>query len=953
MHHGPEFTVVLIFGLALAIGAAMRLVLSRVRFPYTIAMLLIGLAAGFAIQATIGNYPAANGPSHVAEHVAGGAHENSATHTEDAEQRGLLFDLLLLIGAAGQISPDLIIFVFVPALVFESAFNLEVHRFRKNAGAVLVLAVPALLLATVATAGLMVVLTGSTWGWAWLPALVFGALISATDPVAVVAILSELGVSKRLGVLIEGESLLNDASAIVVFSILLTLLTGATESIGVGSALFEFIRVSFGGLLVGVALSWAISSWIGRVFNDPLTEITLTLVLAYGCMVIGEGFFHVSGVTAVVVAGLWMSGWGRTQISPEVAHFLHRFWQMLGYIANTLIFFLVGLAMAPAIKTAEISDLVLIVLAWVGIMAIRFVLVFATQPINTRLSEGITTSDSTLIAWGGLRGAVSLALALAVSQNEAVAPLLRDQILLVSVGVVLLTILINGTTIGWFLARLGFAEVPPTEQLARLTARSRAIAKVGESLEELSASRDLRTVRWRDVESRLVDRRAALASEIENLEQRLALLPESERAVSYWRQVLTIERRTYWEAFELGTLSARAVRILAHEIDAHLDRLDRGDLKPPTARTPEIHSSRVTQGLSFLRSSRFGFAQVELVFELSRAETLGAERVLASLAAFAGAPPAVMKAIRETYMGYLRGSKERIEDFRNNTPEMASACESRLARRIELNIEREAFEHLGHDGVLDESAVESEIEDVESRMHRLMRSPTIISLPSIAELVASTPLFRSLEPSALDALSRLAEEQVFPAGTWLWREGDRGDSLIVIARGAVHVFKHIEGEDAFLDVLGGGDVVGEIALLTGEPRSASIRASTAVTVGVVGRDAFHQLMKLYPSLHEELWRALTRRRFCDCSRQLPELSHLNQRDRLRWVDTGRRIDLDAGQSVSVAEEDAWAFVLIGAIESSGARYGGGSLFQTESGATLKALETTRLVLLPHGHSEFI
>ena len=124
-------------------------------------------------------------------------------------------------------------------------------------------------------------------------------------------------------------------------------------------------------------------------------------------------------------------------------------------------------------------------------------------------------------------------------------------------------------------------------------------------------------------------------------------------------------------------------------------------------------------------------------------------------------------------------------------------------------------------------------------------------------------------------------------------------------------------------------------------------------MGVVGRDAFHQLMKSYPSLHDELWRALTRRRFCDCSRQLPELSHLNQRERLRWVDTGRRIDLEAGQSVNVSEEDAWAFVLIGAIESSGARYGSGSLFQTATEVTLKALEKTRLVLLPRRNSEFI
>ena len=294
-------------------------------------------------------------------------------------------------------------------------------------------------------------------------------------------------------------------------------MTGELAEFSSLDALLRFAVVVVGGIAVGVVLAYAISRWIARMFNDPLSEITLTLVLAYACMVIAEGFLHVSGVMAVVTAGLWMSATGKRSISPEASGFLHRFWHLLGYIANTLIFFLVGLLIARQLGRASAWDFAIILLTYVGVMLVRAVTTFLAQPIATRLSEGVDAKDSAVITWGGLRGAVSLALALLVARNEAIDETLRNQMLLLTAGVVLLTILVNGSTMGRLLSRLGYNEAPLGEQLAHLTAKSLVLEHVQDEIAEASRSRDLRTVPWGDVQRANQVRLEELSQRIEEI----------------------------------------------------------------------------------------------------------------------------------------------------------------------------------------------------------------------------------------------------------------------------------------------------------------------------------------------------------------------------------------------------------------------------------------------------
>ena len=304
--------------IALIIGAGTRHFLKKSPLPYTVSLLVIGL--GLGALSRIGIFGEWN--------IIG--LKLNAVFISDA------------ISWAGQINPHLILFIFLPTLVFEAAFAMDVHTFKKTSANAFILAVPGIIVALLLTALtiLLIKISGIGLGnWTWTLALLFGTVISATDPVAVVAILKEVGASKKLATLIEGESMLNDGTAIVIFMVILATISGT----GSGASPFsEFIRVSVGGTLVGLAVGYLIIAWVKKVFNDPLVEITVIVAAAYMTFYVAEHFLHVSGVLGLVSFGLLMASVGRTRISPEVEHFLHEFWELLAFIANTLIFLIVG-----------------------------------------------------------------------------------------------------------------------------------------------------------------------------------------------------------------------------------------------------------------------------------------------------------------------------------------------------------------------------------------------------------------------------------------------------------------------------------------------------------------------------------------------------------------------------------------------------------------------------------
>lgn len=456
-----------------------------------------------------------------------------------------------------ELTPELILGLFVPPLVFEAAFQLKFSELRRNLTFILVLAVPGVILTTLIVGGLLSIGTSLSL----TAALVFGALIAATDPVAVVALFRLLGVPKRLAVLVEGESLLNDGTALVLFNLMLAVaLTGQFNLIG---SVFDFIRVSAGGVVIGLGLGWLISRLIARI-DDYLIEITLTTVLAYGAYLLAEQF-HFSGVLAVVAAGVITGSMGPQGMSPTTRIVLFNFWEYITFLVNSLVFLLIGL----------VVDLQILLNAWqpvlwaIGTVLIaRIVVVYGLSWITGRLSEPISLRWQHILAWGGLRGALSLALAL--SLPLAFGPE-RDLLRTMAFGVALFTLLVQATTMNPLVRRLGIVTVNPVQadyeqRHARLTALRAAEAHIERRYREGLVSGPV----WEELKPKLQEQIALLADAVREL-LRVQPALEAEEMDTARREILRAERSAYLGMRRDGVISEDVFEKLSAEVDAELE----------------------------------------------------------------------------------------------------------------------------------------------------------------------------------------------------------------------------------------------------------------------------------------------------------------------------------------------------------------------------------------------
>jgi len=347
---------------------------------------------------------------------------------------------LLPVSIAVPLSRELIFTFFLPPLVFQAAIELKWRYFRRNLPATLLLAFPGVVIA----AAVVACGTHLLLGWSWLGASLFGVLIAATDPVSVIAAFKEMKAQPRLSLLVESESLLNDGAAAVAFGVLIAIAEGAPGSIGfvTGSLLWTVA----GGVLSGLAVAGALLVLAGRT-EDHLVEITLTTLAAYGSFLLAE-HFGMSGVLASLSAGLLVGniGW-RGAISPGGRGHVLAFWEFAAFLANSIIFILIGSHEAHqplALFTGAAAIAILLSLA--GRAAAVYPLSALLRPTRLRLEPAYQH----VLFWGGLRGALALALALALPASIPE----RGEIIVVAFAVVAFSIFVQGLTMPWLIRKL-------------------------------------------------------------------------------------------------------------------------------------------------------------------------------------------------------------------------------------------------------------------------------------------------------------------------------------------------------------------------------------------------------------------------------------------------------------------------------------------------------------------
>lgn len=463
-----------------------------------------------------------------------------------------------VVGNAQLLTPDVIFVLFLPALLFESAINIEINHLRQNFWPIVLLAVIGVAVAT----GITGYAVHHFLGLPVLTALLFGALISATDPIAVIALFRDLGVSKRLAVIVEGESLFNDGTAAVAFQLILAgILTNQFDAV---MGLRQFLVVAVGGALLGFLVGYAASKITAQV-DEPRIEITLTTIVAYGSYLFAE-HIHVSGVIATVIAGLTVGNYGaRTGMSPRTRVSVWSFWEYLAFLINSLVFLLIGIE----VHVAQILQSWWPILLAIGAVLLgRILVVYLLSPLSGRFGEPIPARWNPVMVWGGLHGSVSIALALSLPHDFPH----RDTLLTLCFGVVAFSIVVQGLTMKPLLGWLGIIE-HADEAYATHKARQLTLGAASAELEEMRQLRSVSPAVFAALETEIESRAKSLEENVRRIQAENPAIIEEEFRQARLR-MLAAERSALNRGVIEGIVSQEVSEHLLAEAAEEIDRLN-------------------------------------------------------------------------------------------------------------------------------------------------------------------------------------------------------------------------------------------------------------------------------------------------------------------------------------------------------------------------------------------
>jgi CPA1 family monovalent cation:H+ antiporter len=586
----------------------------------------------------------------------------------------------------GEAFEEVVVFLFLPALVFAAALGLDLRAFARNAGAILGLSVVAFVVSAVLVGLTLHLVLGTEL----IVAFLFGVLISATDPVAVVAIFRQLGVPRRLLTIVEGESLLNDGVAIVLSAILLEAATGG--SISVAAGVVDFLTVFVGGAVVGVVLGLLAACTLPWL--DRLPAVALSLAVAYGSFVLADAVLGFSGVLATAAAGMVLSGLGSSRASAEVREAWTQTWEALDYIANALLFLLIGLVLDPGLLADNLGG---VLLAVVAVLVARAAAVVPVVWLLERLAHvpRVGRRNEAVLVWGGLRGGVALALALALPEELAE----RDTLVALTGGVVLATLLLNATTVGRLVHRLRLDEASPVDRFLAAVARLSGISEAQRRVTELGLAD--------------ADRLSALLVEAEREARdelhRLELTEDEEMRVVLGR-ALHIERSTYQQLADEGLLPPDVTLELLSQVDDEIDELSLGSFTHAAGgrRRAEPALSRFTRRLVAWLPAPGDDDAGDLAHAEAAARRLAARQTSDALEVFEHLPgvrAVTVERVRGTFRDWEAAADRVLAEFDDGSDRTRRALHERQAQLLARAASARQLRELVDSGILPEEVV--------------------------------------------------------------------------------------------------------------------------------------------------------------------------------------------------------------------------------------------------------
>lgn len=817
-----SFVLLVVAGLLVVVGISQPLA-NRLRLPPSVLLAAIGAGIGAfpAVLARLGLY----GPVDAAA--------------------GLFAHL--------PVSSVTFIYVFLPLLVFEAGITTHVRRSSEDAAAILLLAVIGTLIATVA-------IGYALWPFAQVPLLVcllLGAVVATTDPAAVIAVFRDIGAPARLTRLVEGEALLNDATAISLFVVLLgMILTGREPDIGTGLRLFaiSFVGGGVAGFLAGRLLLWIIP----LVGDDRLAEATLTLGFAYLVFIVAERVFHVSGVVAVLASGLTVSALGRARIAPENWAFLADLWEQIAFWARSLIFVLASMLVPRLLVDIGFHDLLLLGVLIAAALGARIFTLFVLVPPFERfgLTPRIDASYKFAIIWGGLRGALTLVLALAVTENAALPRETQRFVAVLATGLVLITLFVNGPTLRLVIRLLGLDRLSPRDTALRDRILALSYADACEAAREIAKTHSLSPSA---VERVIAPYQASIAA-ANTGKAAQQNLTERDRLAIALVALGNQERVLVLEMLSDRIASQAAVQVLLGNADAMTEAArTEGRLGYRRASNAALAFPMAFRAAYFLYR-RLGFVRpladrladrVEILlitrFVLERLDPFNSQQIRSIFGdRLADITGKILDQRRTAIMGAL-------DALRRQYPDYAAELEARFLRQSTLRQEITRYRGLFEEGLIAHEIYDDLKRSVLGARANGQRPRFDIGLDT-RQLVERLDLLAGLDARQLDRLCKLLRPRFAVPKDHIIRKGERGDAVYFIASGAVEVIMPERRAR-----LGSGEFFGEMALLSGRPRRADVVALTYCQLLVLRRSDFERFMKASPGARATIERVAAAR----------------------------------------------------------------------------------------------
>lgn len=602
-----------------------------------------------------------------------------------------------------KLSPDLVFYMFLPTLIFESSFHMNFKHFTQNKSSIIGLSTLGMLISCVIVAFVM----QRFLGFPWEIALLFGSFISATDPISVLSLFKKIGAPKRLATIVEGESLFNDGTALVLFGIMLEIAT-KTDAIKAGSILgsFESFGITVvGGLGCGAILGLIFSKALDFVKNSKEIEISLTLILAHATFIIAEYFLGVSGILATVAAGIVIGNYGFYKISPGVREIMVHFWDYSAYIANSLLFLLVGLLVYTVRDNfSELLPASIIIIA--TILVARIIMVYGMLGVQNIVykKERMPFSWMHVIQWSGLRGALCIALMLTLPNDFPY----YTEMLFFTVSVITVTILVNGLTMEPLLEFLKIKTFSASELFEhdenQMLIDKKVQKKLDEMLNKNFITKKVHTLVGKDYEAHSNSCSQHMKSLIKIHKDSL---DEKTLGLVLKRHLLGVEKRAFTKLYYHGEITQKLLSVLLNNLEAQLES-EELDQKIELGKLTFFHSKgKITNLLYKLGykklKTKLRYKEIMLRYEMFRARIIATSDGLAAIDEIEKCNAFLNKKLlsffKKKYKKWHEKAKEKLTELEKENPKACHSIQVFLAKQAALNVERKMIDELYNSGM--------------------------------------------------------------------------------------------------------------------------------------------------------------------------------------------------------------------------------------------------------------